>query len=889
MRRFAAILISLLLLCATSCVRELDPRPEQPSEQFEGLRIVGRTKPFGNVDVATKGIKSSEESRITNMLMLVVAKDGNDRIVDKQFVVSDKPLFSIISSNPKYAALTTDQKRNILIFIVANVPGAPDSYDPESPLTGCAPGSVYEQLMGDGCSVYNDIMQVSFPCPDGVEEPEIGFPMAGEAPELVDLTDLGTSKVIEIPLTCLYAKVVFNIRVDPTQKVDEVIQQFTLLNWSVTNIPQSVKIGEVAGETGAAVDTDVHEFTTVDTGQKFVQQGGSNVLSFSFYVPEHKVNKNNSTFRYPWSAERDDEYADYKQFFKPIFAKDNALKVQIIGQFKDHNEHVREVTYTLYPGLDNYIDFNLERDHQYNNNITIKGLTSKTFATEETVTFDYRVDVLQLEFDFGLQRETLLDSHWEIRPIRIRFDKSKVKTGYKIRVEIPEDERTHQVPSWLRMEMPSDSDIDGHPEYYCQIADPSDKQQMLAYGKRRYFTTDLVSSTLASGTSKTISFDPAKPDKEYAIWMYIDEYANKTDADNCYNGTHPGYRSAVVRCTLIDDHGNTVSYDYVFRQRNVYKVVENSHPYYIEYFEEYLYNFDVDDNFGNTSDGMEWGLDGVQLSNRYGAVAMGDPEWTNSGLISNVQSTIENTINNTVNGLRDEKKYDFYLTADVARIPNGSGNLTGRDRSGLAFTKEIIGQAEGKAGFSNRRATNQTAESAIEYCLNKNKRDNSNGAINTAGIKWYLPSIDEIEEITSGGYGEFEVFQNKLYWSSQPSFNKYSASFNGSYNSALGSWLSGGKVVMEGAYYIDDTARARATKTNVVNGVASNVDSGSNTDGVEFIWGTLEFTHSGTRTFSWSFSDVQKSEKKSSGSPTYDEGNCRRTGEEHRVRCVRSF
>lgn len=875
------------VLCAVSCVKEMEPAPEQSQDSFEGIRIVGRTKPFGNVDVATKGIKTTEESKITNMMMLVVINDGSGAIVDKQYVASSKPLFSIISSNEPYKSLTDAQRSKILIYIVANIPGAPSSgtYDPANPLNGCTPGSVYESLMGSSCATYSDIMSVSFPVLDGIQEPEIGFPMAGQAPDDIDLTDLSDSKVIEIPLSCLYAKVVFNIKVDPTQKIDEVKQQFTLINWTVQNVPNSVRIGESSGETGTEVDTEVHEFTTVDSGQKLALEGGT-PMTFSFYVPEHKVNKNSDAhFSYPWASAKDAEYADYKQYYKPMFAKDNALKVQIKGQYKDHNSRVREVTYTIYPGLNNYDDYNLIRDNQFNNNVTIKGLTSKTFASDNTVTYDYRVDVMELEYDFGLQRETLLDSHWEIRPIRIKFDKSKVKDGYQIRVEIVEPSNN----TWLRMEMPSDSDIDGHPEYYCAISNTSDKQQMLAYGKRRYFTSDLVTTTLSSGTSKTVTYSASNPDKEYTIWMYIDEYANKTDADNCYNGTHPGYRSATVKCTLFDTYGNSVSHDYTFRQKNVYKVVQDGNPYYIEYFEEYLYNFDVNDNFGNTTDGMEWGLNNVQLSTQYGAVAMGDPVWENSGMISNVQSTISSTINSTISDLKNQKKYDYYLSSDVKSITNGS-SLTKRDLSGLQFTKEIVNAARGNTSdFPNKRATNGTAQSAVEYCLNKNKRDNSNGTITTSTMTWYLPAIDEIEDITSGGYGEFEVFQDKLYWSSQPSFKRYKATFEGTYQSRAGANLSYGHVTVDGAYYIDNTLRARATKTYITNGVASNVTSGTTTGGSEFIWGTLAFTHTGSRFFTWSFNDVTSSTTESTETPSYDEGNCPRTGEVHRVRCVRSF
>ena len=41
-------------------------------------------------------------------------------------------------------------------------------------------------------------------------------------------------------------------------------------------------------------------------------------------------------------------------------------------------------------------------------------------------------------------------------------------------------------------------------------------------------------------------------------------------------------------------------------------------------------------------------------------------------------------------------------------------------------------------------------QSAVEYCGNKNKR-NSDGTIDYDNMTWYLPAIDEIEDICTAG------------------------------------------------------------------------------------------------------------------------------------------
>jgi len=120
--------------------------------------------------------------------------------------------------------------------------------------------------------------------------------------------------------------------------------------------------------------------------------------------------------------------------------------------------------------------------------------------------------------------------------------------------------------------------------------------------------------------------------------------------------------------------------------------------------------------------------------------------------------------------------------------------------------------------------------SAFAYCYNKNKR---NGDGEVPNQRWYLPSIDEIEDIALGAYDEFDkVFQNKKYWSCQPAYDYYSLSITG-YNYVVGYWpLS----TLEGEFFTDNKSRARATSvyttdgvnyTNIKSGLPEGISSGS--------------------------------------------------------------
>ena len=126
------------------------------------------------------------------------------------------------------------------------------------------------------------------------------------------------------------------------------------------------------------------------------------------------------------------------------------------------------------------------------------------------------------------------------------------------------------------------------------------------------------------------------------------------------------------------------------------------------------------------------------------------------------------------------------------------------DRSGHSFTQYIVDQTDIGA-----LPLYKDPESAVEYCYNKNKR-NINGEVDK--LVWYLPAIDEIEEIVKSQYNgnysyiRFEDFRGKFYWSSQPAYE-----YN--YIDVSRSWGS-----RYGIYMTDNIERARATKVTFTGG-----------------------------------------------------------------------
>jgi hypothetical protein len=311
---------------------------------------------------------------------------------------------------------------------------------------------------------------------------------------------------------------------------------------------------------------------------------------------------------------------------------------------------------------------------------------------------------------------------------------------------------------------------------------------------------------------------------------------------------------------------------------------------------------------------MEWGLEGLQLSypdNRNGdghfaVIADSGDDW-----ISDIIDGFMNYFISTLNSF-----YDFYIKKHDSGIMSNEQNL--HDRKGWDFCNEIIQVANGY-GYNvpaakpenaiDVLALNEKPKSAVEYCYNKNKRNangqvawqDANGTSHSENLVWYLPAIDEIEDIvmsTYGGglytYARFIDFQGEYYWSSQPSFNQNLLHYN-----AAVIW----RITADYDYYTDDELRARATRvvydssfheeSSSVTGIYEIVHlrgSGSNNTTIYNLEELLKTQESVSYTYSYNTGIVSSK----TDTRTFDKsdlisrmpGNQLRT-EKNRIRCVR--
>lgn len=575
---------------------------------------------------------------------------------------------------------------------------------------------------------------------------------------------------LEIPMKALYAKVSFTIKVVPDQDIaDNAAPRFDLISYQVNNIAATVDLDSTTNS-----ESDV-----LSTSNEYKPSGvyaqGATTATFTFYLPERYLTPTTSAeeFKYPFGANGADvvgysnirpEDKKYAQRYKGKLVDGKAATyITITGKFCDHQEHTYDVSYNIHLGGDNYSNFDLIRNTHYENTVTIRGIQNSSDQATNTngIAIDHRVNVKRsTPLVINLRRETLLDAHFEVRPMRLRLVGNNIPTGATARVEVLNPSDT----TWIRLEASGSSDN------YITSG--------VSAGKRKYFTTDLVTNTLKNSTYVDVNL--SKDDQ--TVWIYVDENTNKGQKT---------YRTAVVRVTYSEDPSNPI--DYTINQYDLHEVTYGGYTYLIECHEEYLFNYDANDDYGQTEqNGMMWGLDGVKISNEHRAVsASGD-----------VQNWLSSDI---------RPYYDFYIGKHDSSITSG----TMHNYAGQHFTEDIVSKSNSVEVIQ----MNEQADSAVGYCYNRNKR-NDDGSI--AKIEWYLPSADELEDIMIKAYGSYHEFQDNYYWTSQPAYIRNFFFYHGTLTGLF-------TALIYGPMYEENINYARATKVKSLgNNQYVYVESGLN-------------------------------------------------------------
>ena len=780
--RFTHILVVFVaLVVATACsYNDIDEVHSKPEHALQYLQVVGRIAQYSDCNVATRSKKEGDEPKITSMgLALFPIKDDGtiDSCLYYDFELGSSIVFIVDRHDTVFNNYTDKQ---FAMYIFANMQdaegfpqtseaGVGKSLDFFTKCASAANANV-EDVPANGFpmmgSMGNNTQDANGITADGItlilkpaqtDANVDGLPLVNGSP-----TDN-----LEIPLKSMYAKFTFTISVKPDQEiVGNKAPRFDLISYEVNNIAATVDADSLTNN-----DNDVIE-KSGSIGMGTYAQGAT-TAKFDFYLPELYLSPTKDIDAvlpeqlkkktYDKSVDDDedgyrDEDEKYHQRFKNLLTEGKAATyVTIIGKYTDHQGHTYDVDYTIYLGANNYNDFNIIRNTHYVNSITIRGIADSNdqSAGGNYVSIDWRVNIERsTPLVIGLRRETLLDAHYEVRPLRLHLVGENIPTGKSATVQLLNvDGTTNNLPNWIRLE------ASGNTKDHITTATST------SAGKRKYFTTDLVTKTLKDNTQVTVN---NLTSNTQAVWIYVDE------------NTTTQSRTAIVRVT----YDNSEPQDYKIVQEGLHAVTstDGERTYYIERYEEYLYNFDTADLYAQTKEeGMPWGLNGVQLSKTYLSF--------NDDLTPNVYWT-------TYERKATRPYYDFYIRKhDGFAVDNGG---TVREYPGQAFTKEIAENT--KAGIKYLTMAEQ-ARGAVEYCYNRNKR-NSDGSI--AKVEWYLPAADELEDIIVAGFSKFQEFQDNYYWTSQPAYIR-----NIFYYESGGSW---NKTIASPTVYDDNTEYARATK-----------------------------------------------------------------------------
>ena len=791
-------------IAATSCsFSELDDIVTDTPGESSQIQVVGRVAQYSDCDVATRSKKEGDESKVTSMGLALFPIDDNGTIGNclyYDFELGGSIVFIVDRHDDVFNNYVDKQ---FAMYIFANMQDAEGF--PQTSEDG--KGKSLEAFTKYAANANSNVKEVpanGFPMMgslggDGVKTLVLKPTAGGDNVDGLPLVDNVPTDNLEIPLKSMYAKFSFTIAVKPEQEiVGNKAPRFDLVEYSVNNIAATVDSDSTTND-----DSDVIASSGEISMGSYAQ--GATTAKFYFYLPERYLSPSKPIDEVLPDELKKDTYGEtvdadgngyrdadekYHQRFKNLLIDGKAATyVTIKGKFTDHHENTYDVDYNIYLGGNNYDDFNIIRNTHYENSVTIRGISASDdqAVNPGAISIDWRVNVARsTPLVIGLRRESLLDAHFEVRPLRLRLVGENIPTGTSATVQIlKEDGTATDIPGWVRMEE-SGSTTDHI------TADGASK------GKRKYFTTNLVTETLADG-GKTIEVNNLDGSNK-TVWIYVDE--NPTEVS----------RAALLRVTYAGDEQ-----DFKIVQHGLYKVTgaDSGHDYYIEQYEEYLYNYDSEDSYGQTKqEGMPWGLNGEPLSKEH--------------------LSFDNNRVPNVNWELYEKKgtrpyYDFYTWSQDREVLEAAGIAETdacHEYAGQHFTSDIY--KKGSIDIKKLTMADQ-GSFAVEYCLNRNKRQ-SDGTINEKDIVWYLPSIDELEDFIVPAYNSFQEFQDKYYWSSQPAYVKnvfYYEYQSGSYRD---------KTTYAIVVYDDNLNYARATKVSrkggtyvpAPSGLTSNPDSGIN-------------------------------------------------------------
>lgn len=677
--------------------------------------------------VTTRGtdVKTPEEQEIKTLHVFIFDADGNYLGTKEEHRYQGYRSFTdgkTVMNIDRQGWADETKAKNATVIAVANVePGTFQFDDANTPPT----------------NVGNRDALVNFKYSPLTERyitqlPESGMPMYGRV-DNIDLTSTNTQQSIDIPMKALMSRIDVSLQINSDNSdVTGTLPQLTVTSCKVLNAPEATVFTETPDAETDLTALGKTDYTLPPSSLKTIQNK-KGTLEYTFYTFENLQEPGNPNYQYP-----DGIAEEEKQQYKPELAdKDNSIAFQFAGNYITYNGASYEATYTLYLGANHTNDFKVMRNKQYKNNVTIKGIV-KAGNNPEHITFDTRVNISESNPYFvSILKDRELDSHFNVVPMDIYFFNTNPSNlnppKQTMKVEILDATGT---ASWVRMERIPASHMEAGTAPVV-----SSGPELMATGskwhagnaKRKYFTTDLVTNTLAGNTEVTVT------DSRDRIYFYIDE-----NLDVWHLGTtEERTRTATVKMTYYEDGVEKGTRELTLEQAKLLEVT---------------FHGPINDGPGGPNDETEGMTDKIIYIEAY-------EEFLNHG-----DPLDEYTSNQVFTGLPWED-YSGGSGTTIGRIFSVPKSCSSNFYWGYEYTEEIAKNVEAKRSgswpfYSYSYAhldLNAKPQTAAGYCYIKNKR-NKDGSI--PNPKWYMPGIRELERLLEDYYIEYPEFQNNFYWSS---------------------------------------------------------------------------------------------------------------------------
>lgn len=794
--------ITIILSCLSSAMIvgscsfderiSIHPDPQDGSISFEFV-----SDPMRRLKVGTKAsdLKEDAEKQIHNLHIFFFDENGEyllgsyltgypDATADGGYYSPGEGVNTLKIANQESNFFGSDgyeKAKNATIYAVANVH---EQFFNIDPTTG----------RPENVTCLADLEEMSYPGP-GHERifqvlPETGMPMAARI-DGIDLT--GTTGQADakrtILLKALMARVDINLKIRSDISGNNGRPSFTMTGWKAHNLPEKTTLREQGY--GNPTNHELVEISDETIREIQTANNGDNGLSISFYMfenlqkgfeltqdnyinfwAEHGFSKDdfsqdNNTL-YPDGVVNNVNGADRRQNYKPLLGLDTAhsAAVELYGYYSTYNDENYDATYlvhyTLYLGSNHINNFEVMRNHQYKNDITVKGLIANDQHDKGDYTFDARVNIDDTEYNnyyISMLRERNHDAHFCVTPMDVyMFAPASDNPKIIVRLDHTANQGSDKNGTpWLRMERISGEDMQNGT--LTESGDAvSDNTHLIAganftagHGKRRYFTTDLVSSTLKDNIE--ISIEKTTDERDYTdrIYFYLDENLEKDENGDLKD------RTATVSIEYYENDELVSSRTLEITQVHLLPVdiTENNdgtgdfiRTIYMEQFEEYLDHYDPLDTH--------------------------NPDLIFSGLPWQ-SSPYDNSRIPTLHENR----------GDALNIASNSnwGEASQVFLYGFQYTNFVIYYTSQTIHDLNTKVV-----SAFQYCHNRNKRDNY-GNVPDPGYsstiigeifpskpyfdnndnsnygKWFLPGIREMEQSLIKYFNIFPEFQTDFYWS----------------------------------------------------------------------------------------------------------------------------